>query len=263
MVDSRGAGARRGVGGMIGDLDRSAERWAMVEETIAGRDVRDAAVLDAMRAVPRERFLPAEARPDAYGDYPVPIGWGQTASQPYIVAYMAEALELRGDERVLEIGTGSGYEAAVLALLAAEVWSVERYASLAKRAARALSRLGMLAEDGFIGLHGPESAAAEGRAPAGDDELDGAAGRVRVIVADGFLGLPGRAPFDAIIASAAPSGVPRALIDQLSPDGGRLVAPVTDGYGQVIVRVRRSGARVTRETLIPVAFVPMLPGVVE
>ena len=196
----------------------------MVRRQIAGRGVGDPAALEAMRSVPRHEFVPAEHRDRAYADRPLPIGRGQTISQPYIVAYMTEALELSPEDRVLEVGTGCGYQTAVLAEIAREVWSVEIVPSLARRAALTLRELGY------------ENA--------------------RVVAGDGRRGLPGAAPFDAILLTAAPPRVPDPLFEQLA-EGGRLVAPVGAGFSQTIRRWRRRDAELETEKLIGVRFVPM------
>ena len=204
------------------------EDWAearerMVREQIAGRDVRDPRVLAALARVPRHELVPDEMREHAYEDRPLPIGRGQTISQPYVVAYMTEQLHLRGDERVLEIGTGSGYQAAVLAELAREVYSIEIVEELGARARADLARLGY--------------------------------SNVHVRVGDGYRGWPEQAPFDAIIVTAAPGHVPQPLIDQLAV-GGRLVLPV-GGLDQELLRIERDATGLRREHLIGVRFVPM------
>lgn len=196
----------------------------MVRRQIAGRGLRDPDVLGAMRSVPRHEFVPPEYLDGAYADRPLPIGHDQTISQPYIVAYMTDALQLGPDDRVLEVGTGCGYQTAVLAEIAREVFSIEIVPELARRAARTLRALGY--------------------------------GNVRVIAGDGRRGWPGAAPFDAIVLTAAPPEVPPALLDQLA-DGGRLVAPVGGGLSQTIRRWRRRGAALDVEDLIAVRFVPM------
>ena len=202
-------------------------RLEMVGRDIAGRGVRDARVLAAMRDVPREAFVPASRRVQAYDDRPLPIGAGQTISQPYIVALMCEALQLKGDERVLEIGTGSGYAAAVLSRLAAKVDTVERIFELAERAKHLLMELKL--------------------------------SNVQVHCGDGTLGWPDAAPYDAIVVTAAGPDVPQALKAQLAP-GGRLVMPVGASRGsQMLVRVTRTGQDDYRsESLCEVAFVPLL-----
>jgi protein-L-isoaspartate(D-aspartate) O-methyltransferase len=197
----------------------------MVRSQIAARGVRDERVLEAMRAVPRHLFVPAHVVGSAYRDSPLPIGQGQTISQPYIVAYMTELLALRGNERVLEIGTGSGYQAAILGQLAAEVITVERFPSLAKEASELLAWLGY--------------------------------DNVRVETGDGTLGWPDDAPYDAIIVTAAAPLVPDPLKEQLM-DGGHLLAPVGPRWTQQLVRVRRVGDRFHTESLLGVAFVPLI-----
>lgn len=196
----------------------------MVRWQIAGRGVRDPSALAALRAVPRHEFVPPEYLDLAYADRPLPIGLDQTISQPYIVAYMTAALEPGPDDRVLEVGTGSGYQAAVLAEIVARVITLEISPVLARRAARTLRELGYR--------------------------------NVTVIAADGRRGLPRAAPFDAILLAAAPSRLPAALVDQLA-DGGRLVAPVGEGIDQVLRRWRRRGPGLAVEDLIPVRFVPL------
>lgn len=196
----------------------------MVRHQIAGRGIHDPAVLQAMRSVPRHEFVPAEFLDLAYDDRPLPIGRGQTISQPYVVAYMIEALEVGPDDRVLEVGAGSGYQAAVLAEIAREVFAIEIVPPLARRAARTLRALGYR--------------------------------NVRLICADGRRGWPRAAPFDAILLAAAPRRVPDPLFEQLA-DGGRLVAPVGAGHAQRIRRWRKGDGGVASETLIAVRFVPM------
>jgi len=198
----------------------------MVRFQLEARGVRDPRVLAAMRRVPRDRFLPAAHRGDAWADRPVPIGRGQTISQPFMVALMSEALGLRGDERVLEVGTGSGYQAAVLGELAAEVFSVERIPELAGTAARTLEGLGC--------------------------------SNVTVVVGDGCRGLADHAPFDAILVAAAAPAVPPILRDQLA-DGGILVVPVGENAAvQVLTLVRRAGARFEVEEGTGCRFVPLI-----
>jgi protein-L-isoaspartate(D-aspartate) O-methyltransferase len=184
----------------------SARAW-MVESQIQRRGVTDPRVLMAMRTVPRHRFVPRHLWDQAYHDYPLPIGEDQTISQPYIVAMMTEALELIGTEKVLEIGAGSGYQAAVLAELAKEVYTIERIASLAHSADQVLKNLGYQ--------------------------------NVQVIVADGTLGWPPESPYDAIMVTAGAPQVPQPLVEQLAL-GGRLVIPVGDRYSQNLTRIRRT-----------------------
>lgn len=206
-----------------------ARRARLVAELVLGRDIRSEAVRDAMLRVPRHLFINKPGAFEAYRDTPLPIGFGQTISQPAVVALMTEALELTGNERVLEIGTGCGYQAAVLSHLAAEVFSMERLAPLGDSARVLLEQLGYK--------------------------------NVHVRVGDGYKGWPEEAPFDRIIATAAPPEIPGALIGQLA-DNGVLVAPVGDpsGLGQMLVRVRKSGAHLTIENLCAVRFVPMVEG---
>ena len=203
----------------------ASEREQMVVTQIARRGVRDARVLEAMRTVPRHYFVSPEYRYLAYTDGPLPIGNGQTISQPYIVALMSELLELRGDEKVLEVGTGSGYQAAVLAHLAHEVHTIERYANLARFAAGILADLGLT--------------------------------NVTTHIGDGSKGLEEQAPYAGIIVTAAAPIIPRPLLEQLE-DGGRLVIPVGSRGGQVLERWVRQGERYDYESIIPVAFVPLV-----
>ncbi len=200
------------------------QRLRMVREQIMSRGVRDARVLEAMRQVPRHRFVPAEYEGIAYSDGPLPIGQGQTISQPYIVALMSEMLELEGAETVLEVGTGSGYQAAVLAQLAGTVHTIERHAALAEHAEQVLQALGL--------------------------------SNVVVHLGDGTLGLQRYAPYQAIMVTAASPGVPQPLLDQLA-DGGRLVIPVGGHGSQMLERWRRQGANFDQEQVLPVAFVPL------
>lgn len=197
----------------------------MVAEQLAKRGIRDERVLEAMQAVPRHHFVPSEDQHLAYADGPLPIGHRQTISQPFIVALMTQLLELKGEERVLEVGAGSGYQAAVLGHLAREVYSVERIPELAAKAEATLRELGIE--------------------------------NVHVEVGDGTQGLPEHAPYDGIIVTAAAPQVPKPLKEQLA-DGGRLVLPVGSQMGQVLERWRRDGDQYQRETLTPVAFVPLV-----
>ncbi|HET7692513.1 MAG TPA: protein-L-isoaspartate(D-aspartate) O-methyltransferase [Gemmatimonadota bacterium] len=205
-------------------IDWATEREHMVRWQIDARGVHDPAVLAAMRSVPRHEFVPAEYLDLAYSDRPLPIGLDQTISQPYIVAYMTEALEPHPQDRILEVGTGSGYQAAVLAEIAQRVYTLEISPVLARRAARTLRQLGYRS--------------------------------VVVIAADGRRGLPRAAPFDGILLAAAPARLPEPLIEQLA-EGGRIVGPVGQGIDQVLRRWRKQGGRVVAEDLIPVRFVPM------
>jgi protein-L-isoaspartate(D-aspartate) O-methyltransferase len=200
-------------------------RQEMVRWQIQARGISDKRVLSAMRAVPRHRFVPGHMLGAAYRDAPLPIGQGQTISQPYIVAYMTDRLGLVGSERVLEIGTGSGYQAAILSLLAKEVITVERLPALSREAKALLDELGY--------------------------------DNVRVKVGDGTLGWPENAPYDAIVVTAAAPQVPAPLQWQLA-DGGSLLAPVGPRWSQQLVRVRREGETFQTEMLLSVAFVPLI-----
>ena len=204
--------------------ERVEERERMVVEQIEARGVRGPAVLAALRRVPRHHFMPESVRPRAYFDGAVPIGHGQTISQPFIVASMTEHLGLRPDSRVLEIGTGSGYQAAVLAEIVAEVYTIEIVEPLAERASATLASLGYQ--------------------------------NVRVRAGDGYRGWPEAAPFDAIVVTAAPERIPQTLVDQLAP-GGRMVIPVGGRGDQDLLRLVREGDTVRKETLYGVLFVPM------
>lgn len=198
----------------------------MVERQIEARGIRDSRVLAAMETVPREEFVSEHLRGQAYEDGPLPIGQGQTISQPLTVAFMAEALQLKGDERVLEIGTGSGYGAAILGRLAKEVHTVERLPALAEGARGRLERLG------FANVH--------------------------VHIGDGSLGWPEAAPYQAICVTAAPAQVPKTLQDQLA-EGGRLVIPVGETHrGQQMMRYTRQGGDLLEEELGEFSFVPLI-----
>lgn len=208
------------------EADYAQARKRMVEEQLAapGRDISDSRVLKAMATVPRHEFVPAAVRDRAYGDHPLPIGYGQTISQPYVVAFMTEKLAPKPTDRVLEIGTGSGYQAAVLAGLVAEVYSIEIVEELAKQAEADLKRLGYT--------------------------------NVKVRHGDGYLGWPEAAPFDAIIVTAAPDHVPKPLVDQLK-EGGRLVIPVGESGFQTLYLMTKRGTQLERQAVLPVRFVPM------
>ena len=208
----------------VQETTQEARRRDMVDKQLRDRGIRSQAVLNAMGKVPRHRFVPSPLKELAYGDEPLPIGHGQTISQPYIVALMTELIEPRKNMRVLEIGTGSGYQAAVLAECVAEVDTIEVVPELGRAAASRLKDLGYQT--------------------------------VHARVGDGYEGWPERAPFDAIVLTAAPpERVPRPLLDQLKP-GGRLVAPVGRGE-QDLVRITRTEKGFTREVIAPVMFVPM------
>lgn len=200
-------------------------RRAMVAEQIRERGVGSPRVLDALLAVPRHKFVPFDLIHEAYTDRPLPIGHGQTISQPYMVAVMIEALELTGSERVLEVGTGSGYQAAVISLLASEVYTVENNSALARAAERRLVRLG------YPNAH--------------------------VQSGDGTLGLPAFAPFEAIVVAAAAPHVPPPLIEQLA-EGGRLVIPVGQSEHQELLQLRKTGGKMNSRALHDCRFVPLV-----
>jgi protein-L-isoaspartate(D-aspartate) O-methyltransferase len=200
-----------------------AARDAMVAQQLRARGIEAPAVLEAMRTVPRHRFVPAAVRHLAYSDHPLPIGSGQTISQPYIVAYMTEAADVSPDETVLEIGTGSGYQAAVLGDIAREVYTIEIIPELAERAQKTLAELG------YANVHAKTG--------------------------DGYLGWPEHAPFDAILVTAAPEQVPQALVDQLSL-GGKMVVPVGAAVQSMII-IEKTPKGVIERPTIPVRFVPM------
>lgn len=199
-------------------------RGRMIDDTIRGRDIKDSRVIKAMSRVAREEFVPAELRARAYEDNPLPIGFDQTISQPYVVAAMTQAAEIQRGEKVLEVGTGSGYQAAVLAELGADVYSIEILEPLAKRTHAILARLG------YTKLH--------------------------LKIGDGADGWPDAAPFDAIIVTAAPEKVPQPLIEQLA-EGGRLVIPVGKEGNQQLRVITKGPDDTTTDTLFPVRFVPM------
>jgi protein-L-isoaspartate(D-aspartate) O-methyltransferase len=192
------------------------------------RGIGDAAVLRAMDEIPRENFVETELRPAAYADQALPIACGQTISQPYVVAYMTEQLRLRPIHRVLEIGTGSGYQTAVLARIAREVISVERYRTLADRARQRIAALGIA--------------------------------NAEIIVGDGLQGASDRAPFDRILVTAAAEDIPQALVEQLADDGEMLLPLGPHSGPQHIVRVTKGEEGIKRQQLIAVRFVPLLPG---
>ncbi|MFH1006802.1 MAG: protein-L-isoaspartate(D-aspartate) O-methyltransferase [Candidatus Latescibacterota bacterium] len=198
-------------------------REHMVQTQIIGRGVKDPLTIAAMKAVPRHRFVPESLRELAYSDQPLPLGLDQTISQPYIVAYMTEALALGGGEKVLEIGTGSGYQAAVLSEIADSVFSMEILKPLAERASKQLAELGYT--------------------------------KVCVLCGDGYQGWPDHAPFDAIIVTAAPDHIPQPLKDQLKM-GGRLIIPV-GADSQELVLITRTPSGFKEKRILPVRFVPM------
>ena len=201
-------------------------REQMVKEQIANRGVKDERVLKAMRTVPRHLFVPKSYRSMSYQDRPLPIGEGQTISQPYIVAYMTEALNLKPDDRVLEIGTGSGYQAAVLAELVKEVYTIELVPILGNRASKLLDELGYA--------------------------------NIFVKVGDGYKGWPDKAPFDAVIVTCSPEKIPKALIDQLK-EGGRVILPVGSQIrAQKLIRGVKKNGRLVTQDVMSVLFVPMV-----
>ncbi len=197
----------------------------MVEEQLRRRGIRDERVLTAMAKVPRDAFVAPEDAPNAYGDSPLPIGAGQTISQPYIVAAMLEQLELRPQDRVLEVGTGTGYEAAILGELTAEVWTIERQPELAETARSILQRLG------YANVH--------------------------VVQGDGSRGLPDQAPFDKILVAAAAPRIPEMLIEQLA-DGGKMIVPVGTRQEQQLQLIRKTGDQVTVTPRDLCRFVPLV-----
>lgn len=206
-------------------MDYESERKIMVEEQLIGRGIRDRRVLDAMGKVPRHLFVEEALRSRAYGDYPLPIGEKQTISQPYMVALMTESLELKGDEKVLEIGTGSGYQSAVLAELCEKVYSVERIKSLAVKARDRLDSLGYL--------------------------------NVAIKIFDGTYGWIEYAPYDAIIVTAGAPDIPKSLIDQLAV-GGRMVIPIGDEFSQTLVKLEKGRDGITTTNICGCVFVKLV-----
>lgn len=204
-----------------GDYETMRER--MVETQIKARGVKDPRVLAAMLKVERHLFVPRDLHPTAYSDQPLPIGEGQTISQPYIVALMTELLDLKGDEKVLEVGTGSGYQAAILAELAKEVYTIEIIEKLATSAEKLLLDLGYK--------------------------------NIKVKAGDGYLGWPEATPFDAVIVTCAPDHIPTPLMDQLK-EGGRMVIPVGE-FTQELKKIVKRGGKLETTNVIPVIFVPM------
>lgn len=198
----------------------------MIQEDLISLGITDERVIEAIRRVPREEFLPDDLKPHAYDDNPLPIGKGQTISQPYVVALACQLLELSPAAKVLDVGTGSGYQAAVLSFLAEEVWTIECIASLAKNAEKTIKQLG------YKNIH--------------------------VVIGDGSLGYPAQAPFDGIVSAASSHEVPKPWLDQLT-DGGRLVAPI-GGLIQELVRVMRIGNEFKRESFGGVRYVPLVRG---
>jgi protein-L-isoaspartate(D-aspartate) O-methyltransferase len=200
-------------------------RRCMVEEQLRGRGIRDERVLDAMLRIPRHEFVSEEYKSQAYEDHPIPIGEGQTISQPFIIAASLQALNLQGTETVLEVGTGSGYQTALLATLSRMVFSIERHVTLAASAESALNELGTK--------------------------------NVKVVVGDGSLGLPECSPYNAILVSAAAPAIPRSLIDQLADDG-RMVIPVGPQHSQELQLVRKQGGNPMIEVIEGCRFVPLI-----
>lgn len=200
------------------------KREKMVEQQIEQRGIANPRVLEALRAVERHRFVPEGAEADAYEDYPLAIGFGQTISQPYIVALMTESIDPRPTDRVLEIGTGSGYQAAVLSLLVKDVYTIEIVRPLGEAAADLLESLGH--------------------------------DNVHVRIGDGYKGWPEAAPFDAIVVTAAPPEIPQALVDQLA-EGGRMVIPVGTSYQELLMVEKKKG-KVSKRVITVVRFVPMV-----
>jgi protein-L-isoaspartate(D-aspartate) O-methyltransferase len=205
--------------------DLAAQRQRMVEQQLKPRGIKEERVLAAMAKVPREEFVAADARPSAYEDGPLPIGYDQTISQPYVVAFMTEQLRPKRSDRVLEIGSGSGYQAAILGELVAEIYTIEIVEPLAKSAEATLQRLGY--------------------------------NNVHIKVGDGYKGWPEEAPFDAIIVTCAPEKVPQPLVDQLK-DGGRMVIPVGERFAQQLYLLEKKNGQLNESVTLPVRFVPML-----
>ena len=209
------------------DVDFAAQRHRMVEKQLKPRGIEDKRVLAAMAKVPREEFIPMDTRAEAYEDGPLPIGYDQTISQPYIVAFMTEQLRPKSSDRVLEIGSGSGYQAAVLAELVADVYTIDIIEPLVKTAEATLQCLGYK--------------------------------NVHIKVGDGYKGWLEEAPFDAIIVTCAPEKVPQPLIDQLK-DGGRMVIPVGERFAQQLYLLEKKNGQLKESATLPVRFVPMLRG---
>ena len=205
--------------------DLAAQRQRMVEQQLKPRGIKEERVLAAMAKVPREEFVPTDARPSAYEDGPLPIGYDQTISQPYVVAFMTEQLRPKQSDRVLEIGSGSGYQAAILAELVGDVYTIDIVEPLAKTAEATLQRLGYK--------------------------------NVHIKVGDGYKGWPEEAPFDAVIVTCAPEKVPQPLVDQLK-DGGRMVIPVGERFAQQLYLLEKKNGQLKESVTLPVRFVPML-----
>jgi protein-L-isoaspartate(D-aspartate) O-methyltransferase len=205
--------------------DFAAERERMVQQQLRTRGIKDERVLAAMAKVAREEFVPQDSRAASYDDGPLPIGYDQTISQPYIVAFMTEQLRPKPSDRVLEVGSGSGYQAAILAELVADVYTIEIVEPLAKNAEATLARLG------YKNIHMKSG--------------------------DGYKGWPEEAPFDAIIVTCAPDNVPQPLVNQLK-DGGRMVIPVGDRFAQQLYLLEKKNGQLKESVTLPVRFVPMM-----
>jgi protein-L-isoaspartate(D-aspartate) O-methyltransferase len=208
----------------LSDAEYTLEREHMVEHQIQARGINNSSVLNAMRSVPRHLFVPEEERARAYNDNPLPIGFDQTISQPFIVAFMTEMLSLTGDERVLEVGTGSGYQAAVLSTLSRDVFSIEIVPELCEQSSLLLAKLRY--------------------------------SNVRVKCGDGYAGWQEYAPFDAIMLTAAPPKIPQPLVDQLKV-GGRMIVPVGKRFQELVLLTKLVGGNIEKKKLLPVRFVPM------
>lgn len=206
-------------------MDYAVLRERMVEEQLMPRGIKDQRVLDAFRKVERHKFIPESLKGSSYADFPVPIGEGQTISQPYIVALMTECLSLTGQEKILEIGTGSGYQAAILAELTKEVYSIERFEGLAKKAQDILNKLGYT--------------------------------NINIKVGDGTLGWPEAAPFDRIIITAASPRIPLPLIEQLKEDG-KLILPLGESFGQVLTLAEKKKGKLESIEICGCVFVPLV-----
>jgi protein-L-isoaspartate(D-aspartate) O-methyltransferase len=201
-------------------------RERMVVQQLISRGITDEKVLNAMKKAPRHLFVDEALYDQAYGDYPLPIGWGQTISQPYIVALMTQELELKGDEKVLEIGTGSGYQAAVLGEIAKKVYSVERVSAILPRTKKTLSELGYK--------------------------------NIFIRVDDGTFGWDKESPFDAILVTAASPDIPEPLLRQLSDNGGRLIIPVGDEFSQNLIKIKKTDGKIKKENKGGVRFVKLI-----
>lgn len=209
----------------MSEIDPIVLRNRMVEEQLISRGIYDERVLNAFRKIPRHKFIPSENLITAYGDYPLPIGEGQTISQPYMVALMTQYLDLKGDEKVLEIGTGSGYQSAVLAELSREVYSVDRIAFLAQRAKATLDSLGYT--------------------------------NIKIRVGDGTEGWDEFAPFDRVLVTAGAPFIPNPLVEQLA-ENGRMAIPIGDAFSQVLTLVKKKEGRITQEEVCGCVFVPLI-----